>query len=259
MSEADVAPELDYRDLVERLSDVVYAVDLVGHFIYVNAAGLKLFGRTWDELAGQHFSIIIAPESLELVVAYFERGVRIPGSRPIFETKIRRPDGELIDLEIHAGSLRRDGVPVGRQGVGRDISELKRLQAEVSATSARLELVEDQQRIALDLYRRIGLMAGQAPSDPERVERVLRSVQSSLVAEAAKAVGLNEQDIRIVDLVAEGCSNREIAQAVHLSPNTVKDHVSRIVAALGARSRAGVGVAAGRLGLLATPPEHPNG
>lgn len=243
-------PRLDHRDLVERLSDIVYALDLDGRFTYVNAAGLKLFGREWNELAGQHFGIVLAPESLDAALAYFARGLQAPESRPYFELRIRRPDGQVIDMEVHAGSLYCDGVLVGRQGVGRDISELKRLQAEIDAKPKRLELVEDQHRIAHDLYRRIGAMTEQAPLDPERVDRLLRRVQGSLVTEAAKSAGLSENDLRIVELVSDGFSNREIAEAVHLSPNTVKDHVSRIIAALGAHSRAGVGVAAARLGLL---------
>ena len=253
--ELDTAPELDYRDLVELLSDVIYAVDLDGNFTYINPAGLDRFGRTWEELAGKHFSIVVAPESLDLVIQYFTRGVRLPEARPFFEMRVLRPDGQRIDMEMHAGALYRDGVQVGRQGVGRDISTLKHLQVEVDAKSKRLELIEDQQRIALDLYRRIALMTEQAPSDPERIDRVLRGVQDSLVTETAKTYGLNQQDLRVVALIADGLSNREIAATVHLSPNTIKDHVSRIVAALDARSRAGVGAAAARLGLL-TPIAH---
>ena len=38
-------------------------------------------------------------------------------------------------------------------------------------------------------------------------------------------------------LVARGDNNREIAQALQLSPLTAKTHVSRILAKLGARDR----------------------
>ena len=54
----------------------------------------------------------------------------------------------------------------------------------------------------------------------------------------------------IIELVAQGYSNQEIADKVHLSVHTVKDRVSRIVAKLDARSRAGVALRASDAGLL---------
>ncbi|MEU1854196.1 PAS domain S-box protein [Streptomyces sp. NPDC019990] len=209
--QAETAPGLDYRTLVERLSDVVYAVDLAGRFTYLNTAGLDLFERTWEELTGEHFRTVIAPESLDVALDYFQRGVQTPEVRPFFELRVLRPDDRRIDMEIHAGALYRNGVPVGRQGVGRDISHLKHLQAQVDATSKRLELFQDQQRVAYDLYRSIALMSEQAPADHGRIDKALRTVQHSLEIEAAKAFGLNEHDLRIVRLISEGCSNREIA------------------------------------------------
>lgn len=49
--------------------------------------------------------------------------------------------------------------------------------------------------------------------------------------------GLSEREIEIVVKVAEGCSNREVANALYLSEGTVRNHISQILAKLELRDR----------------------
>lgn len=51
------------------------------------------------------------------------------------------------------------------------------------------------------------------------------------------ALGLTPRELEILALLAEGLSNREIADRVHVSENTVKTHTSRVFDKLGARRR----------------------
>jgi PAS domain S-box-containing protein len=243
--------EPDYRELVERLGDMLYALDLEGRFTFVNQAGLQMMGLEREDAIGRHFREILTPASQQVAAEHFQRGVRGDEASPFFEVQATRADGTIIDVEIRAGNLYRDGVLVGRQGVARDISELKRLQAEVAEKSTRLGLIEDQSRIAMDLYRRIAVLTLESPADPVATERALRAVQGSVATAAAEKLGLASRDLQIIELLAQGLSNREIAESVHLSPNTVKDNVSRIMRALGARSRAGAVALAARHGLIA--------
>jgi DNA-binding NarL/FixJ family response regulator len=62
---------------------------------------------------------------------------------------------------------------------------------------------------------------------------------------------LTEREREILDLLASGSTNREIAEAIHLSPHTVKEHVSSLYGKLDARTRTGAVQRARRLGLLA--------
>lgn len=252
---ASARSALDYGDLLARLADVVYAVDVGGLFTYINPAGARVFGRGADDIIGRHFSLAVDPSALTDTAEHFRRGIEDPETHPFFETRILRPDGEVRELEIHAGSLYRDGELVGRQGVGRDITELRRLQEELAAKTSRLALLEDQQRAAMDVYRRLNLVAGHVASDPARAERALDAVEASLRSETARSWGLQD-DLDIIRLVADGFSNQEIAARVHLSVHTVKDRVSRIVTALGARSRAGVASRASEAGLLLAHSPH---
>ncbi|MFC8531289.1 PAS domain S-box protein [Nocardia sp. NPDC057227] len=245
---------LDHEELLARLADVIYAVDLRGRFCYVNPAGADLFGWAAESLRGEHFSTVVAPDALEATIERFRQGLADPTRHPYFETRILRPDGQIREMEIHAGSVYRDGRVIGRQGVGRDITELKQLQSELADKTSRLTLLEDQQRAAMDLYRRFSLMAGRISTHPDQAERALEAIEQVMQKSIVRAVGLDEHDLPIIQLVAEGYSNQDIAEQVHLSIHTVKDRVSRIITKLDARSRAGVALRAADAGLLSPPP-----
>jgi PAS domain S-box-containing protein len=245
--------EPDYRELVERAGDMIYTLDLSGRFTYMNAAGLAMLGYTADELIGRHFTDVLTPASAEVALEHFRHGLEGTESTPFFEVQAIRKDGALLDMEIRAGNLYRDGKRIGRQGVARNIGTLKQLQAEVADKSQRLTLLADQARAAMDLYRRIAELTLKAPSDPEATGRALRDVEGTLARVEAQKLGLDAQDLEIIQLLGAGRSNREIGERVHLSANTVKDRVSKLMRILGGRSRAEVVAQAARRGLMVGP------
>jgi DNA-binding CsgD family transcriptional regulator len=51
------------------------------------------------------------------------------------------------------------------------------------------------------------------------------------------ALGISARESEVLDLLAEGCSNKVIARRLDISPNTVKTHVSRLFEKLEAGSR----------------------
>jgi DNA-binding NarL/FixJ family response regulator len=61
---------------------------------------------------------------------------------------------------------------------------------------------------------------------------------------------LSPRELEVLALVAQGNNNREIAEALYLSPLTVKTHVSRILAKLRARDRVQLVVIAYQAGLV---------
>ncbi|HUB76795.1 MAG TPA: response regulator transcription factor [Solirubrobacteraceae bacterium] len=60
---------------------------------------------------------------------------------------------------------------------------------------------------------------------------------------------LSPREREVLDLIASGSTNREIAAALHLSPHTIKEHTSALYRKLGARNRADAVQRAQRLGL----------
>jgi two-component system, NarL family, response regulator LiaR len=50
-------------------------------------------------------------------------------------------------------------------------------------------------------------------------------------------LGITRRELEILELIAEGMSNREIAEKLYVSENTVKTHSSRVFDKLGARRR----------------------
>ncbi len=62
---------------------------------------------------------------------------------------------------------------------------------------------------------------------------------------------LTPRELKVLSLVADGLSNKEIARRLGISEHTVKFHVNTVMSKLGARSRTEAVVAAARLGLIA--------
>ena len=84
-------------------------------------------------------------------------------------------------------------------------------------------------------------------------------------ASVAEEVQLSHRELEVLSCMAAEMSNREIAERLFLSENTVKTHVSHILNKLGAADRAGAVLRAWRQGLISdapvpvAAPNHPGG
>ncbi len=67
---------------------------------------------------------------------------------------------------------------------------------------------------------------------------------------ALEALGISPREVAVLEEIAAGRSNKEIAARLHVSPNTVKTHVARLFDKLGARRRTEALRKARELGLL---------
>ena len=65
-----------------------------------------------------------------------------------------------------------------------------------------------------------------------------------------EAAILSPREREVLDLIAAGSTNREIAAALHLSPHTIHEHTSSLYRKLGARNRAEAVQRAHRAGLI---------
>lgn len=67
---------------------------------------------------------------------------------------------------------------------------------------------------------------------------------------ALAQLGISARELDVLREMAAGRSNKEIAQRLHVSPNTVKTHVGRLLEKLGARRRTEAIARARDLGLM---------
>jgi len=90
----------------------------------------------------------------------------------------------------------------------------------------------------LDAVHRVA--QGQSLLDPTVTSRVLARVRGETQGGGGAGDELTAQERRIVELVAEGMTNRQIGERVHLAEKTVKNYVSNILMKLGLARRAEV-------------------
>ncbi len=87
--------------------------------------------------------------------------------------------------------------------------------------------------------------AGQVQLSPQAAAYLLSEVRAPETAEA-----LTERETEVLHLLAQGFSNKEIAQSLQIVEDTVKTHVRHILAKLGVQSRTQAVLCAMRLGLV---------
>ncbi|HSK54063.1 MAG TPA: response regulator transcription factor [Jiangellales bacterium] len=176
-----------------------------------------------------------------------EAGTAAEGSRRI---PALRPDVAILDARLPDGS----GIDVCRdiRSVDPSIKALiltsydddEALFAAILAGASGYVLKQVRGDDLVDGVRRVA--AGQSLLDPAVTSRVLERVRSgkSVPQELAS---LTEQERRILALIAEGLTNRQIAERMYLAEKTVKNYVSSLLAKLGLERRTQAAVLASRL------------
>ncbi len=88
--------------------------------------------------------------------------------------------------------------------------------------------------------------AGMSTLDAHAAQRVMARLRERTVS-VDRLSALSDQERRVLDLVAEGLTNRQIAERMFLAEKTAKNYVSSILAKLGMHTRAQVAAYAARL------------
>ncbi|HET7066989.1 MAG TPA: response regulator transcription factor [Nocardioides sp.] len=88
--------------------------------------------------------------------------------------------------------------------------------------------------------------SGHSLIDPILTERVLDRVRNGPET-APELAGLTEQELKLLELVAEGLTNRQIGERMFLAEKTVKNYVSTMLGKLGLERRTQAAVLASRL------------
>jgi DNA-binding NarL/FixJ family response regulator len=88
--------------------------------------------------------------------------------------------------------------------------------------------------------------AGRSLLDPSVTSRVLQRLREGNAREE-RLGKLTDQERRILELIGEGLTNRQIAEEIHLAEKTVKNYVSNMLAKLGMERRTQAAAYAARL------------
>jgi DNA-binding NarL/FixJ family response regulator len=88
--------------------------------------------------------------------------------------------------------------------------------------------------------------AGNSLIDPALTARVLERIRNG-PATAPELADLTEQELKLLSLIAEGLTNRQIGERMFLAEKTVKNYVSSILAKLGLERRTQAAVLASKL------------
>ncbi|AVT28613.1 MULTISPECIES: response regulator transcription factor [unclassified Plantactinospora] len=170
-----------------------------------------------------------------------EAARRIPALRPdVAILDARLPDGNGIDVcrDVRAVDSAIKGL------ILTSYEDDEALFAAIMAGAAGYVLKQIRGTDLVDAVRRVA--AGQSLLDPAVTARVLDRIRTG-VEQPREFQSLTEQERRILEYVAEGLTNREIAGKMFLAEKTVKNYVSSLLAKLGLERRTQAAVLATRL------------
>lgn len=95
-----------------------------------------------------------------------------------------------------------------------------------------------------------GVIAGRTPVDPAVAEKLFQYVRSGVPSQSHVAELLSGREMSVLRLLATGLSNGAIADRLHLSEGTVRNHVTNILSKLNVTDRAQATALAWRYGLV---------
>jgi two-component system response regulator DevR len=151
-----------------------------------------------------------------------------------------RPDVAILDARLPDGS----GIDVCREIRSRDpqikaliltsYDDDEALFAAIMAGAAGYTLKQVRGNDLVDTVRRVA--AGQSTLDPSVTSAVLDRVRNGPPVDK-ELERLTAQEQRILDLIGQGLTNRQIGEHMFLAEKTVKNYVSSMLAKLGLTSR----------------------
>jgi two-component system, NarL family, response regulator DevR len=159
------------------------------------------------------------------------------------------PDVAILDVRLPDG----DGVQVCREirsnhpGLAclmlTSYADDEALFSAIMAGAAGYLLKQVRGTDLVEGIRRVG--RGESLLDPSLTTRVLERLRHPPEPDAL--AGLTDQERRILDLIAEGMTNRQIGERLFLAEKTVKNYVSNLLAKMGMSRRSEAAAYAARL------------
>ncbi|BAD42078.1 response regulator [Symbiobacterium thermophilum] len=192
-------------------------------------------------------SLLSREEDMEVV------GEAAGGREAVALCRSLRPDVVVLDARLPDV----DGVEVCRQ-LQEEMPEVAVLMLTTFSDSdlvlgavragARGYVVKDV--LGMDLKRSIRAVArGEVAMDPKVVGYLMQQMRSPS-ADKEERIPLNRQQLAIIRLVAQGYTNREIAERMFLSEKTVKGYLAEAMRRMGVKNRVEAAMVASKNGWI---------
>jgi two-component system, cell cycle sensor histidine kinase and response regulator CckA len=211
-----------YRDLVENAHDIIYSHDLDGNYTSMNKAGAVITGYTRDEALKLKLSQTVAPEYLPSARDMLRR--KLAGERvTAYEMEIIAKDGHRITVEANTKLVYQDGVPVGVQGIARDVTERKLLEEQLRQSQKMDAIGQLAGGVAHDFNNLLTAINGYSSLALQRLEvdHPIRSYLEEIKKAGDRAANLTRQ------LLAFG--RKQILQPLAINLNDVVNDVTNLL------------------------------
>lgn len=170
-----------------------------------------------------------------------EAVARIPALSPdVAVLDVRLPDGNGVEVCRDM----RSALPALKCLMLTSFADDEALFDAIIAGASGYVLKQIKGNDLIDAVRRVA--AGESLLDPSATARVLDRLRRG-EAQDPRFESLTEQERRILELIGEGLTNREIGERMFLAEKTVKNYVSNLLAKMGMERRTQVAVYAAKL------------
>jgi two-component system response regulator DevR len=157
---------------------------------------------------------------------------RIPAARPqvaILDNQL--PDGTGIDV---CRDIRSAHPEIGCL-ILTSYDDNDAIYAAVMAGASGYLLKQVRGAAIVDAVRQVA--AGRSLLDPTVTQRLLERLRQPPAPSDTRLESLTDREAEVLDLIAQGLTNREIGERLFLAEKTVKNYVSGVLTKLGMRSR----------------------
>jgi len=118
--------EAKYRNILDRIEDAYFEVDLAGNFTFINNATMKITGYTEKELMGMNYREYMDEGTAGTINRTFNEVYRKGEATQAFDWKLIKKDGSDIYANILVSlKIDSEGIPEGFRGIARDVTERK--------------------------------------------------------------------------------------------------------------------------------------
>ncbi len=156
---------------------------------------------------------------------------RIPAARPdVAVLDVRLPDGSGVEVCRDI----RSSLPEVRCLMLTSYADDEALFAAIMAGASGYVLKDIRGNDLVDAIRSVA--AGNSLLDPGVTQRVLERLRNG-AKQDDRLEALTDQERKILELIGEGLTNRQIGERMHLAEKTVKNYVSSLLAKLGMERR----------------------